>query len=299
MKLIQTEIIKKNCVGNDCRRLFHGRGHCFPGYEDIVIDWYKPVVLVTLYKQRDEVWLAQLVALLRSQFDALEAVILQKRYLRDSPSSVLFGELSGEINAIESGLKYRLRLNAAQNIGFFIDMEQGRSLVKKIAAGKKVLNLFSYSCSFSVAAIAAGATQVVNLDMNRGALELGRLNHQLNHLDLRKVSFLQLELFRSFSKLRKLAPFDVIICDPPAEQGGNFQPQRDWSKLVCKLPALLKPGGEMVICLSSPYLSPDYIQPLFREFHPQAELLQILYSGNDFPESDIDKGLNLLHYQFS
>ncbi len=297
MKLIPEEIIQKKYVGDESRRLFHGRGHCFPDYEDVVIDWFKPVVLVTLYKQRDETWLAQLVSLLRSQLEALEAVVLQERYLRNSPSSILFGHLPEEVNAVESGLKYRLRLAAAQNIGFFIDMEQGRSLVKKIAGGKKVLNLFSYSCSFSVAAIAAGATQVVNLDMNRGALELGRLNHQLNKLDLRKVSFLQLELFRSFSKLRKLAPFDLIICDPPGEQGGSFQPHRDWPKLVRKLPALLRPGGEMLICLSSPYLSSDFIHPLFREFCPQAQLLQTLDSGNDFPELNIEKGLNLLHYQ--
>lgn len=299
MKSIQTEINRKDFIGNNSRRLFHGRGHCFPGYEDIVIDWFRPVVLVTLYKQRDEVWLEQLVVMLRSQIATLEAVILQKRYFRDSPSHILFGELPPDINAVESGLNYRLRLNSAQNIGFFIDMAQGRDLVKKISVEKKVLNLFSYSCGFSVAALAAGASQVVNLDMNRGALELGRLNHRINNLDLRKVSFLQLELFRSFSKLRKLAPFDLIICDPPAEQGSNFLPQRDWSKLVRKLPELLKPEGEILICLSCPYLSSDFIQPLFKEFHPQSKLLQTLYSGDDFPEISIDKGLNILHYRFS
>ena len=299
MKLIQAEIIRKGFIGNDSRRLFHGRGHFFPGYEDIVIDWFSPVVLVTLYKQRDEVWLERLVVMLRSQIGTLEAVILQKRYFQDSPSHILFGELPAEINAVESGLNYRLRLNSAQNIGFFIDMAQGRDLVKKISVGKKVLNLFSYSCGFSVAALAVGASQVVNLDMNRGALELGRLNHRINNQDLRKVSFLQLELFRSFSKLRKLAPFDLIICDPPAEQGDNFLPQRDWSKLVRKLPELLKPEGEMLICLSSPYLTSDFIQPLFKEFHPQSRLLQTLYSGDDFPDICVDKGLNILLYKFS
>ncbi len=299
MKLIQAEIIRKGFIGNDSRRLFHGRGHFFPGYEDIVIDWFSPVVLVTLYKQRDEVWLERLVVMLRSQIGTLEAVILQKRYFQDSPSHILFGELPAEINAVESGLNYRLRLNSAQNIGFFIDMAQGRDLVKRISVGKKVLNLFSYSCGFSVAALAVGASQVVNLDMNRGALELGRLNHRINNQDLRKVSFLQLELFRSFSKLRKLAPFDLIICDPPAEQGDNFLPQRDWSKLVRKLPELLKPEGEMLICLSSPYLTSDFIQPLFKEFHPQSRLLQTLYSGDDFPDICVDKGLNILLYKFS
>ncbi|MCK5916500.1 MAG: class I SAM-dependent methyltransferase, partial [Deltaproteobacteria bacterium] len=224
MNLIYSEIKNKTVNGKESRRLFHGRGHFFPGYEDLVIDWFKPVVLVTLYRQREDDWLERIVALLRSQLIGVQAIILQERYLHNSPSRILFGDLTTDVNAVEAGMKYHLRLNGAQNIGFFPDMARGRALVKKIAVKKKVLNLFSYSCSFSVAAISGGATQVINLDMNQGALDLGRANHQLNGLDLRKVSFLSLEIFRSFSRLRKLAPFDLVICDPPGEQGSSFQP---------------------------------------------------------------------------
>ncbi len=297
MNVIKVEINKRIFLGNESRRLFHGRGHCFPGYEDLVIDWFKPVVLVMLYRQRDEVWLAQLVALLQAGLADIEAIVLQKRYLRNSPSRILSGKLPTEVNAVEAGLKYRLRLNGAQNIGFFPDMVQGRTLVREVGKGKKVLNLFSYTCSFSVAAMSVGATQVVNLDMNRGALELGKLNHRLNDLDLRRVSFLPIELFRSFSRLRKLAPFDLIVCDPPTDQGDNFLAQRDWPKLVRKLPSLLSPGGKVLACLSSPHLSPDKIQRLFVDLGPRAKLLQIVCSGEDFPEIDQAKGMNLLYYQ--
>jgi len=297
MELIKTEINKRDYSGNESSRLFHGRGHCFPGYEDLVIDWFKPVVLITLYSPRDDGWFAQLITLLCSQITAVEAIILQERYLRDSPSRLLFGELPDNVNAVEAGLKYRLRLSGAQNIGFFPDMGQGRRLVSEIAAGKKVLNLFAYSCSFSVVAISSGADQVVNLDMNKRALQLGRFNHQLNNLDLRKASFLPLEVFRSFSKLRRLAPFELIICDPPATQGDSFQPQRDWPKLVQKLPLLLKPGGEILFCLSSPYLAPDSLRELVKRFCQKAQLLQICYSDDRFPEDSLDKGLNILHYK--
>ena len=299
MNLIKSEIEKKKLAGEGSRRLFHGRGHCFPGYEDLVIDWFEPIVLVTLYCQRGEVWLTHLVELLKSQLVAVETIILQERYLRNSPSRILFGELTTEVNAVEAGLKYRLRLNKAQNIGFFPDMATGRTLVNELAPGKKILNLFSYSCSFSVAAISGGAAQVVNLDMNKGALELGRINHKLNNLDLRKVSFLPLEIFRSFSRLRKLAPFDLIICDPPGEQGGSFQPQQHWPKLVRKLPELVSSEGEILICLSHPLLLPKYIQQLFIEIWPQSELLQIYNSGDDFPEKDKNKGLNILRYRIN
>jgi len=299
MKLIETEINKRALSGSESCRLFHGRGQCFPGYEDLLIDWYKPVVLITIYSQRDSAWFARLVSLLCSKLDGIKTVILQQRYLKNSPSHILFGELPDEVNAVEDGLKYRLRLNSSQNIGFFLNMAQGRRLVAKSVAAKKVLNLFSYSCSFSVVAIASGATQVVNLDMNRGALELGRLNHQLNNLELRKASFLPMEVFRSFSKLRKLAPFDLIICDPPDTQGESFQPQRDWPKLVKKLPELLGPGGEILFCLSSPYLAPQVIQQLVKKSCRKVQLLKVYYSDDCFPEKNLDNGLNLLHYRFA
>ena len=97
-----------------------------------------------------------------------------------------------------------------------------RQWVADHSQNSRVLNLFAYTCSFSVAAIAGGAQQVVNVDMSRSALQRGRENHRLNQLDERRSTYLAVELFRSFSKLRKLGPFDLIICDPPGDQGDSF-----------------------------------------------------------------------------
>ncbi len=296
MNLLKCEIEKKGLPGAESQRLFHGRGHCFPGYEDVLIDWFSPVVLVTLYRDRPEGWIEELATWIK-QYLTAEAVVVQKRYLPHSPSSVIAGELPDNVNAIEAGLNYRLRLNDAQNIGFFLDMAVGRTFVRQNAEGKKILNLFSYSCSFSVAAIAGGADNVVNIDMNRGALALGRSNHQLNHLDLRRVSFLPLEIFRSFSRLRKLAPFDMIICDPPDEQGSSFRPQRDWPKLARKLPGLLSENGEILFCLSSPRISTDDIKGLFQKVDLPLQWVDTYRSEDDFPEAEPEKGLNILHYR--
>jgi 23S rRNA (cytosine1962-C5)-methyltransferase len=298
MERLKSEVKRRFLVSSESVRLFHGRGHCFPGLEDVLIDWFEPVVLITLYKKRDRLWLSELVDFLRTVLKGLKGVILQERFLKFSPSRILFGELPEEVDAIENGLKYRLLMNKAQNVGYFPDMALVRSVVRDQAPGKNVLNLFAYSCSFSVAAIAGNARQVVNLDMNRNALALGKLNHQINHLDLRKASFLRLELFRSFSRLKKLAPFDLIICDPPAEQGRSFCAEKHWSKLVTKLPALIQPGGELMACLSSPHLSPNDLQELFSNYCPQAQLLRTIRAGENFPEISSDKGLNVLHYQF-
>ena len=296
MDLLKNEIMEKGPPGHESRRLFHGRGHCFPEYEDILVDWFSPAVLVTLYRHRPEGWIEEFAAWLKDYLSAY-AVVVQKRYLPHSPSCITAGELPDNVNAVETGLHYRLRLNDTQNIGFFLDMAVGRALVSRSAKGKKVLNLFSYSCSFSVAAIAAGADMVVNIDMSRGALALGRLNHQLNHLDLRRASFLPLEIFKSFSRLRKLAPFDMIICDPPDEQGSSFRPQRDWPKLSRKLPELLSEKGELFLCLSSPRMSTGYLEELFQGVKPPLQLLDTHRSGRDFPEAEPEKGLNILQYR--
>jgi len=293
-----TEIEHRLPLSGESRRLFHGRGQTFAGFEDLLIDWFAPVALVTLYRERSENWIRQITQGLCARCRGLDAVVLQERYHAGSPSRLLYGVLPEQIQAVESGLFYRLNLGAAQNIGFFPDMATTRAYVRGAASGKKILNLFAYTCSFSVAAIAGGADQVVNLDMSSNALNLGRLNHQLNQLDGRKASYLAMELFRSISRLKKLAPFDLIICDPPADQGKSFTADRDWAKLVRKLPPLLKPGGEFLACASSPDVSPRFIDRLFADCWPAAERRDVIQAGADFPEVDIDKGLNTLCYLF-
>ncbi len=297
MHTLVEELRRHLHVTQESQRLFHGRGHCFPGFEDLLIDWFNPVVLVSLYALRDENWLQQLVELLQKEVHGLTTVLLQERLIDNGPVRVLLGEQPQQIDAIENGLHYRLRLGTAQNIGFFPDMQKGRALVRSLSAGKKVLNLFSYTCSFSVAALAGDAGQVVNLDMNRGALDLGRLNHQINNFDLRQVSFLSLDILRSFSRLGRLGPFDLVICDPPAYQGKSFKAERDWPKLLRKLPDFLKPGGEVIACLNGPHLPPDFLQELFDTLRPEMELQQRLQPGDNFPENDSNRGVWLFHYR--
>lgn len=298
MQTLRTEILQHLPQHREARRLFHGRGHCFPGLEDLVIDLYPPVVMVALYKPRPLDWLDDLVALLDATLPSpAEVILLQERFLADGPSRLLRGALPAELNAAEAGLLYRLRLGEARNIGFFPDMAIGRRLIRERAAGKRVLNLFAYSCSFSVAALAGGATRVVNLDMNRGALELGKLNHRLNGIDLRRAGFLPHELFRSLGRVQRLAPFDLIICDPPAAQGKNFTAEQHWPKLLRSLPALAAPGAEILACLNAPHLAPGFLEELFARLLPGAQRIGLYRPGADFPEADPDRGVTLHLYR--
>lgn len=298
MQIIHDEITRHLPGAKDSRRLFHGRGQCFAGYEDLVIDYFHPVVMVILYRPRPQAWLDLLTQLLVETLpEQPQAILLQERFLSNGPSRLLQGTLPEIINAQEAGLSFRLRLGEAQNIGFFPDMAVGRKLVRERAAGKKILNLFAYTCSFSVAALVGGATQVVNLDMNRGALELGKTNHSINGIDLRQASFLSLEFFRSLSKLRKIGPFDLVICDPPASQGKSFTAEQHWPKLVRTLPRLVASGGEILACLNAPNLGPDYLDKLFTDTIPDAEKVGLFTPGEDFPETDLECGVTLHLYR--
>lgn len=298
MQTIHNEIIRHLPRATETRRLFHGRGGCFAGYDDLVIDYFPPVVMVILYRPRPSAWLGELVRLLEATLpESPEAILLQERFLHNGPSRLLQGALPDPLEARENGLAFRLRLGEAQNVGFFPDMAVGRQWVRDSAHGKRILNLFAYSCSFSVAALAGGAAQVTNLDMNRGALELGKLNHRINHIDLRRASFLALEFFRSLSKLRKIGPFDLVICDPPASQGKSFTAERHWPKLVRSLPGLIKPEGEILACLNAPDLGPDYLDALLAAHIPAAKKQSLLRPGADFPEALAERGVSLHLYR--
>lgn len=279
---------------SEVRRLFHGRGGCVAAWNHLVVDWYPPLIQIVCYADPEESVVRELINRIPEH---VEAVLLQRRDLPDTPMALLRGELPQEIFAVEDGLRYTLFFDRDRNVGFFPDMRVGRRLVRERAEKKRILNLFAYTCGFSVAAIAGGARHVVNLDMNRNLLQVGRDNHRLNNLDLRRCSFLSHDLFKSFAKLRRLGPFDLVIIDPPGEQGASFQPHRHWPKLLQRLPELLAPEGEILAAVSSPHLGLRFLASQFESCLPTAKLVESYTAGDDFPESDPDKGLHLLWFR--
>ncbi len=279
-------------------RLFHGRGATVPGCDFLTIDWYPPLVLIIFYENRDTTWIDQLGAqLIKVYSDQIEAIIVQSRASDRAGAKLFYGSIPEPCIIQENGLRYQIDPLAEQNIGFFPDMKPGRKLVRNISRNKKILNLFAYTCSLSVAAIAGGAQRVVNLDMNRNLLNWGKENHHLNGHDLRDVSFLAHNLFKSFARLRQTGPFDLVIIDPPYRQGGSFKAERDWPKIIKRLPSLLSRNGEIVAAVSAPELGRKFLRDQFQTNLPQAILLHELIADTDFPEADSDKGLHIQHYQ--
>ena len=262
-------------LGLDSQRLLHGRGGFFPDMEHIAIDWFAPVILVTLYaeKPNNAELIAHTIADAKKNPD-ITSVVVQERHLPKAPKHTVYGELPDQLLAVESGLSYHLSLHQNQNHGFFLDMKPGRDWVRKNASGKRVLNLFAYTCSLSVAAIAGGAEEVINLDMASAALTTGRKNHQLNFdtQTCRRASYLPHDLFKSWGRLVRGAPYDIVIIDPPSNQGKSFNVETHYPKILRRLPELLTPSTQILACLNAPHLSEDYQTDLFTSYQNHGRL---------------------------
>lgn len=285
--------------GEDARRLFHGRGGILPGWKHVSVDWYAPAMLVTLYEESDltESLLKDLNDFARSEL-RVECLVVQRRYLSGSPVEVDWGCLP-EV-AHERGLKYGLSLDKNQNHGFFPDMRPGRDWVRENASDKRMLNLFSYTCALSVAAIKGGAREVVNLDQSSRALSVGRENHRLNfdQVGCRRVSYLAHDLFKSWGRLKRQGPYDLVVLDPPSHQPGSFVALKDYPRMLRRLPEILTPSGaDILVCLNAPELGEGFITDLLSEYVPTAELVMRLPDPPGYLESGEGWGLKRLVYR--
>ena len=294
MQQIKTHIDKffDNNKG-DAGRVFHGRGNCFPGLENIVIDYYPPVILITLYKIYEPV--EELVDFLRSLNHA--NIVIQRRYISQTPYEIVSGEIPENHVVEEGGCRYSINLKHAQNAGLFLDMVNGRQWLKENSTGKRVLNLFSYTCSLSVAALQGNACHVVNIDMSRSALNKGRENHRLNSFDMGRVEFFAYDILKSWSRIKKKGPYDLIVIDPPTLQKGSFIASKDYIKIVRRLPQLMNNGGQVLAVLNSPDLDTNFMKKLFAEEYRQASFVERLENPASFPEKDLEKALKVLLFE--
>jgi len=282
----------------DSYRLLHGRGRSFQGLEFVNVDFYQPVLLLVLYQEPPEHWLDQIVVFLRDKLSPqLSCVLVQRRYLQNAPSEVLLGVLPEKSAARRGNLLFNLHLNSQQNAGFFLDMEAGRQWLGRQAIGKRILNLFAYTCAFSVVAVAEGAEKVVNVDMSSPALNVGRSNHQLNGLAKEKSEFVAENILKSWSRIKKRGPYDVVIIDPPTYQKGSFIAEKDYGKVIRRLPELMPEGGLVLACLNAPELGDDFLKGQFSLHLPHAEFVERIQPHPDFPDVSSQRQLKLLVYK--
>jgi 23S rRNA (cytosine1962-C5)-methyltransferase len=286
-------IYNKNA--EEAQRLFHGRGKSLAGFEHLNIDYFPPVILLTLYKETAKDILIEIEQQLRRFFPShLKTILIQKRYLPMSPIELFYGDIINEHICNENNLKFSIKFGQTQNIGFFLDMKLGRDILTKYTRDKKVLNLFSYTCAFSVVALNCGASEVVNIDMSKPALARGKENHLLNGLNTKQVKFFAHDILKSFGLLKRLAPFDFVIIDPPSDHGSNFKVDRDYSKLISRVGDWTNPGALIMTCLNSPFHSFSFLEDCVRQYAPDFEMLEQCGAPSSFMETDPERGLKII-----
>ncbi|MGX9462342.1 class I SAM-dependent methyltransferase [Shewanella sp. A14] len=297
------QVLPNITFSDDVCRLFHGRGGLYPGDEHLCLDWYNPVLLLTSFKMLDNEQRDELVNALVEYWQLQHPskplnLVYQYRHGGQTFSELLFGQVPEQHSVIENGARFIVHLLRGQNHGLFLDMANGRAWVKQHAKYKKVLNLFAYTCGFSVAALQGGADEVVNMDMSKGALSIGKQNHLLNDLPA-GARYLGHDIFKSWGKLTKLGPYDLIVADPPSNQRGSFVATKDYERLLKRLPDLLTPQGEVLLCLNAPELGCDFLMQQVEDTAPQLTYIERIANPDVFADSDEQKSLKVLRYRLS
>ncbi len=277
-------------LSDDAVRLFHGRGHCYDELSFINIDWFSPIVWVVVYGEVEQDIIDRISARLcecSEDNDRVKCVSLQRRIKGRAQQDIIYGEMPEKCYAYEEGMRYELNFSTNQNIGFFLDAKPGRQWLREQSKNKRVLNLFAYTCSFSVAAMQGGADSVVNIDMAKSAIATGQRNHALNELDISRVKFLPHDIFRSTRKLENFGSYDLVVIDPPSRQKGSFEAEKDYGRLLAKLKPMLADNAKVLACLNAPYLGEEFLVDLFDEKLPELALVERLPQREDFPEKDL------------
>ncbi len=281
----------------DARRIFHGRGGVYPGLEHLSVDWYPPSVLISVYEPLQ--WSAEIREAVNSA-DTLQQVsniLLQKRYEKNVPCEILLGEAVSESTVTENGLRFEVHPGVKQNAGLFLDTAPLRQWLRTNCSDKYVLNLFAYTCSFSVAALAGGATRVTNVDMSKSSINWGRRNHELNELDLRQAMFIPHNLFRSWGRIKQYGRYHTVIIDPPTRQRGSFDVEKNYAAVLKKLPGLTHPGADVIATLNSPFLDCDYLVELFHQKVPQGSFIEAMPAAAEFVDRHPEKALKICRFR--
>lgn len=289
------------------QRVFHGRGGLHPGCEHLALDAYPPVWLLTSFQALSDETLDTVGAALSARWAQLapgQALnwVYQCRADGHAQTRLMAGSVPEPHVVQEGDSRFKVHVLRGQNHGLFLDMAQGRRWVREYVATHpktyafKVLNLFAYTCAFSVVALQAGAKQVVNVDMSQGALAVGQQNHQLNGIST-GASFWAHDIFKTWGKITRSGPYDLVVLDPPSFQKGSFVATKDYARLLRRLPELLAPGGHALLCLNAPELDSAFLQHHMQEQAPELEFVQRLPNPAAFADAHLERALKVLVYQ--
>lgn len=170
----------------------------------------------------------------------------------DYESAHVYGQEAPDFfTVLENGVLYQVFMNDGLMTGIFLDQHEVRgSLVDGLAMGKSLLNMFSYTAAFSVAAAMGGASQTTSVDLAKRSRELSQAHFRANGISTDDHLFIVMDVFEYFKYAkRKGLTYDVIVLDPPSfarNKKQTFSVAKDYHKLISQSLEILNPGGIII-----------------------------------------------------
>ena len=231
-------------------RLFNQEGDGFGGFtidlygDYAVFSWYNSYV----YQIRQTISEA-----FRQVFPEVLGTYEKIRFKGlDYESAHVYGQEAPDFfTVLENGVLYQVFMNDGLMTGIFLDQHEVRgSLVDGLAMGKSLLNMFSYTAAFSVAAAMGGASQTTSVDLAKRSRELSQAHFQVNGLSTDDHRFIVIDVFEYFKYAkRKGLTYDVIVLDPPSfarNKKQTFSVAKDYHKLISQSLEILNPEGIII-----------------------------------------------------
>jgi 23S rRNA (cytosine1962-C5)-methyltransferase len=248
-------------------RWIHGESDGWPG---LVLDRYDRTLVLKLYTA---VWLPQLerTADLIAQRLRPERIVLRLSRNIQAVARERFGKMDAEVLKgtapespvvfQESGLRFEADVLRGQKTGFFLDQRENRQIIETLAAGRKVLNAFSFSGGFSLYAARGRARSVTDLDLSAHALASSRRNFALNQSNATVAAcrheLIQADAFEWLPAQRE-GKFDLVVVDPPSlakRENERTGALRAYAKLTKSAIGLLSDGGILIACSCSAHVT--------------------------------------------
>lgn len=289
-------------------RVINAESDSLPG---LVVDKYGDFLVCQFLSAGAEFWKKETIEILLNIFNPIgifersDVEIREKEGLQQF-KGILYGKDPEElIEILENGNKFFVDINLGHKTGFYLDQRDNRKLLESFSSESEILNCFSYTGGFSVYAIKAGASKVVNLDSSLEALSLAETNLTLNGIASSKYENVQDDVFKYLRKLRDTnKQFDVIILDPPkfAESVSQIEKaSRGYKDINLLALKLLKKNGVLFTFSCSGHIVPELFNKIIADAATDAgrevHILKYLTQSPDhamltsFPEGLYLKGL--------
>jgi 23S rRNA (cytosine1962-C5)-methyltransferase len=287
------EILKKH--NTNAFRLIAAEADGLPG---ITIDVYVNVVVVQLLSTGAEKHRSKILwAILQLFPDAIvherSDVDVRKKEGLIPVVQTLHGELPDSVIIEENGIKICVDLINGHKTGFYLDQRENRRIAASYSEGKTVLNCFSFTGTFGLYALAAGATQIINVDASESALTLSAKNVSINGLDESKVTHLKRDVFELLREYKEAGTkFDVIVLDPPkfvSSKHNLSKASRGYKDINRLALSLLNENGTLLTFSCSGLMPQDLFQKIVADAALDAQrdvfFVQRLAQSEDHPVS--------------